>query len=45
MYAYFSSRFEQPVAIVLTGLCYAILIFLIYFCSFSPPAEFKYMAL
>ena len=45
MYAFFSSRCQQPVAIVLTGVCYALLLFLIYFCSFAPPAEFKYMAL
>ena len=45
MYAFFASRFPQAQAIVLTGLIHALLLFLIYFCSFAPPAEFKYMAL
>ena len=45
MFAFFSKYVSEPVAIVLTGLCYALLLFLIYFCSFAPPAEFRYMAL
>ena len=45
MYTFWLKFVPEPTAVVLTGLCYAILLFLIYFCSFVPPAEFRYMAL
>ena len=42
IFAFLSSRFPGPIARLLTGLWYAILIVLALIFSFEPQADFRY---
>lgn len=45
MYDFFCRYTSESTAAILTGFCYGLILFAIYFCSFAPAAEFRYMAL
>lgn len=45
MYQVLYRRVGHQTAMIVTALWYALALFAIYFCSFAPPAEFRYMEL